>query len=76
VELTGVGFGPVIVDAFTTLTFDRYADIDRMAVAVQQANYRSWRALEKAGYDRVFEGMIVSDDPSDSGPSYVYVRSR
>jgi aminoglycoside 6'-N-acetyltransferase len=76
VELTGVGFGPVIVDAFTTLTFERYADIDRMAVAVQQANYRSWRALEKAGYDRVFEGMIVSDDPSDAGPSYVYVRSR
>ena len=51
-------------------------DIDRMGVAVQQANHRSWRALEKAGYDRVFEGMIESDDPSDAGPSYVYVRAR
>ena len=51
-------------------------DIDRLAVAVQQANHRSWRALEKAGYDRVFAGMIDSDDPSDAGPSYLYVRLR
>jgi aminoglycoside 6'-N-acetyltransferase len=75
-ELTGVGLGPVIVDSFTVLTFARYAAIDRVAVAVQQANHRSWRALEKAGYDRVFAGMIDSDDPSDAGPSYVYVRPR
>jgi aminoglycoside 6'-N-acetyltransferase len=75
-ELIGVGLGPVIVDSFTALTFERYADIDRMGVAVQQANHRSWRALEKAGYERLFEGMINSDDPSDAGPSYVYVRAR
>ena len=75
-ELTGVGLGPVIVESFTALTFERYADIERMGVAVQQANHRSWRTLEKAGYDRVFEGMIDSDDPSDAGPSYVYVRAR
>jgi aminoglycoside 6'-N-acetyltransferase len=75
-ELIGVGLGPIIVDSFTKLTFERYADIDRMGVAVQQANHRSWRTLEKAGYVRVFEGMIESDDPSDAGPSYVYVRAR
>ena len=75
-ELTGVGLGPIIVDSFTVMTFERYRDIDRMGVAVQQANHRSWRALEKAGYERVFEGMIESDDPSDDGPSYVYVRHR
>jgi len=75
-ELTGVGLGPVIVDSFTVLTFERYADVERMGVAVQQANHRSWRALEKAGYERVFAGMIESNDPSDAGPSYVYVRLR
>jgi aminoglycoside 6'-N-acetyltransferase len=75
-ELTGVGLGPIIVDSFTVMTFERYRDIDRMGVAVQQANHRSWRALEKAGYERVFEGRIESDDPSDDGPSYVYVRQR
>jgi aminoglycoside 6'-N-acetyltransferase len=75
-ELTGVGLGPVVVDAFTTSTFERYAEIDHVAVAVQQANRRSWRALEKAGYERVFAGEIDSDDPSDAGPSYTYVRRR
>jgi aminoglycoside 6'-N-acetyltransferase len=75
-ELTGAGLGPVIVDAFTTVTFDKCGGIDRLAVAVQQANRRSWRALEKAGYHRVFAGIIDSDDPSDAGPSYLYVRLR
>jgi aminoglycoside 6'-N-acetyltransferase len=75
-ELTGVGLGPIIVESITTMTFARYLDVDTMAVAVQQANHRSWRALEKAAYQRVFTGMIESDDPSDAGPSYVYVRSR
>jgi aminoglycoside 6'-N-acetyltransferase len=74
--LTGVGLGPVIVDAFTTSTFERYGEIDHVAVAVQQTNRRSWRALEKAGYEQVFAGEIESDDPSDAGPSYTYVRSR
>ena len=75
-ELTGAGLGPVIVDAFTTLTFDSYGGIDRVAVAVQQANRRSWRALEKAGYSRMLAGVLDSDDPSDAGPSYLYVRLR
>jgi aminoglycoside 6'-N-acetyltransferase len=75
-ELVGAGLGPVLVDAFTTSTFERYGHIDHVAVAVQQANRRSWRALEKAGYDRVFAGEIDSDDPSDAGPSYTYVRRR
>ena len=76
VELTGIGLGPAIVDSFTRSTFERYEEIDQVAVAVQQANRRSWRALEKAGYDRVFAGEIDSDDPSDAGPSYTYVRRR
>jgi aminoglycoside 6'-N-acetyltransferase len=75
-ELTGVGLGPLVVDLFTTLTFERYGHVEMVAVAVQQANRRSWRALEKAGYDRVFAGTIDSDDPSDAGPSYIFVRHR
>ena len=75
-EGLGVGLGPVIVDSFTVSTFERYGDIDQVAVAVQQANRRSWRALEKAGYDRVYAGTIDSDDPSDAGPSYTYLRRR
>jgi aminoglycoside 6'-N-acetyltransferase len=75
-ELTGVGLGPLLVGTFTTLALERYGDSDCVAVAVQQGNRRSWRALEKSGYDRVFTGTIESDDPSDHGPSYVYLRRR
>jgi aminoglycoside 6'-N-acetyltransferase len=75
-ELTGRGLGGRIVGEFTELTFARYPDIAQIAVAVQQANRPSWRALEAAGFTRVFAGTIESTDPSDDGPSYVYVRRR
>jgi len=75
-ELTGVGLGPRIITAFTALTLERYTDVESVVVAVQQANRASWRALEKAGYHRVFAGTIDSDDPSDEGPSYLYLRER
>jgi len=75
-DAVGVGIGPVVVNAFTLATLDRHPEITCVAVAVQQDNRASWRALEKAGYDRVFTGMIRSSDPSDDGLSYVYVRRR
>jgi aminoglycoside 6'-N-acetyltransferase len=75
-ELIGNGIGPTLVEAFTRDTLARYADARCVAVAVQQDNRRSWRALEKAGYERVFAGTIESDDRSDEGPSYIYVRRR
>lgn len=43
-------------------------------VAVQQANRRSWRALEKAGFERTWAGTIECDDSCDAGPNFVYVR--
>ena len=39
-------------------------------------NRRSWRALEKSDFERIWAGMLDSDDPSDSGPSFVYIRYR
>lgn len=76
VDLTGIGLGSYMVGSFTALTLERYPNTHCVAVAVQQANRRSWRTLERAGYNRVFAGHIDSDDPSDQGPSYTYVRPR
>jgi aminoglycoside 6'-N-acetyltransferase len=59
---TGRGLGPAIIDA--------------VVAAVQEANRRSWRALEKAGFTRTWAGRIASADPSDGGPVVVYVRTR
>ena len=56
--------------------FERYPDADAVLVAMQQANRPSWRALERAGFERLWAGQLDSTDPSDAGPSYVYSRRR
>jgi aminoglycoside 6'-N-acetyltransferase len=70
--LTGRGLGSAAIEAFSQLAFDRYPDVALLAVAVSQGNTASWRALEKAGYRRCWAGELVSDDPSDEGPQYLY----
>jgi len=75
-SLIGRGLGGRIISAFVASTWDRYPEVPAIVVAVQQENRRSWRALEKAQFRRVWAGTLDSDDPSDAGPSYVYVRLR
>ena len=74
--LTGRGLGGEIIGRFVEDTWERYPEVPAIVVSVQQENRRSWRALEKAGFERAWAGMLDSDDPSDEGPSYVYVRYR
>jgi aminoglycoside 6'-N-acetyltransferase len=70
--LTGRGLGTAAIITFTRLALGRYPTANLMAVAVAQGNIASWRALEKAGYHRCWQGELVSDDPSDEGPMYLY----
>jgi aminoglycoside 6'-N-acetyltransferase len=74
--LIGRGIGTAVISAFARGLFDDYLDIDCVVAAPQQANVASWRALEKAGFDRVWSGQLDSDDPSDAGPAFVYVLYR
>jgi aminoglycoside 6'-N-acetyltransferase len=75
-SMTGRGLGRKMIAAFVDLTWDRYPDITAVVAAVDQANEASWRALVGAGFVRVWAGVLSSDDPSDEGPSYLYVRRR
>jgi aminoglycoside 6'-N-acetyltransferase len=75
-DLIGIGLGPRIITALVDDVWATYPELARITVAVQQENRRSWRALEKSGFRRVFAGMIDSDDPGDAGPSYLYVMDR
>lgn len=68
----GKGLGTIVIRRFVAVTFAAYPDVLSVVAAPQQANVGSWRALEKAGFRRVWEGVPDSDDPSDSGPAYVY----
>lgn len=72
----GHGLGPTMIKAFVESTWSRYPEVTAMVVSVAQGNRRSWRALEKAGFRRTWAGEIVSDDPSDEGPSFVYTLGR
>jgi aminoglycoside 6'-N-acetyltransferase len=74
--MTGRGLGRQMIDAFVGLTWDRYPDITAVVVAVDQRNEASWRALEGAAFLRTWAGELESDDPSDQGPHYLYVRRR
>ena len=75
-EHTGSGLGPAIIDAFVRQCWRRYPEASVVAVAVQQENRPSWRALEKAAFRRAWSGELDSDDPSDDGPSYLYLLGR
>jgi aminoglycoside 6'-N-acetyltransferase len=74
--LTGQGLGRQMIAAFVDLAWERYPDITAVVVAVDQGNEASWRALEGADFVRTWGGVLSSNDPSDEGPSYVYVRRR
>ena len=75
-ELTGRGLGPLIIAEGSAGAWPAHPDISAIVVAVQVDNRRSWRALEKAGYRRMWSGVVESGDPSDDGPSHVYVLER
>jgi aminoglycoside 6'-N-acetyltransferase len=75
-RLVGRGVGTAAIAAFTADTLSHYADIECVVAAPQQANIASWRALEKAGFRRVWAGLLESDDPGDAGPAFVYAFDR
>jgi aminoglycoside 6'-N-acetyltransferase len=75
-DLTGRGIGPRMIAGCVAEGFELYPDLSAAVVAVQQDNRASWRALEKAGFQRAWSGQLESDDPSDAGPSHIYVLLR
>ena len=76
VEFTGRGIGPVLIAEASAGAWEAYPEITAIVVVVQLANRPSWRALEKAGYRQVWSGFVDSGDPSDAGPSHVYILDR
>jgi aminoglycoside 6'-N-acetyltransferase len=75
-RLVGGGLGPALIGQFLTDTWIRYPDIAAVVVNIDQANRRSWRAVEKVGFQRAWSGEIESDDPSDAGTNHIYVLFR
>ncbi len=71
-RLTGKGIGSGAIRDFAVFVFGRYPDIDTIVADPEQENIASWRALEKAGFQRVWAGEL----PTSSGPSFLYRKDR
>jgi aminoglycoside 6'-N-acetyltransferase len=75
-DLVGKGVGRRLISQFVHASWNRYPSAERIVVALQQENIASWRALEASGFRRVWKGDLVSSDPSDRGPSFIYIADR
>ena len=75
-ERVGRGVGTRMITSFVAESWDRYPRCPACVVAVHEDNRRSWRALERVGFTRVWSGSLVSEDPSDAGPQVLYVLMR
>jgi aminoglycoside 6'-N-acetyltransferase len=75
-DCTGKGMGSAAIGAIKNIAFNIYPDVEVIVSVPQKDNRASWRALEKAGFERIEERKLESDCPSDSGLSYVYACAR
>jgi len=75
-DLVGRGIGRRLISQFVDASWKRYPLANRVVVALQQDNLASWKALESVGFRRAWGGSLVSSDPSDRGPSFIYILDR
>lgn len=70
-EFAGRGLGPEVLSRFSDLVLELTSEASCCVATPAQENQRSWRALEKAGFER--RGPC---QPPDEPPAWVYVRPR
>jgi len=75
-RMTGRGIGSQALRRFAEATLDRYPGVALVVADPQQDNEASWRALENAGFERLWAGDLETDDPSDEGPAFIYGLTR
>ena len=74
--LRGRGLGSRMLAAAVQSTWSDYPAAPAVLVAVVATNTASWRALEKAGFQRIAEGPMSPDNPLDDPLHYVYCVER
>lgn len=68
----GRGVGPALIAAAVEAAFAAHPDAADVVVPVAAGNRRSWRALERAGFERVATGELEPDNPADPRDHVVY----
>ncbi len=72
----GCGLGTRMIGAFVAEGFERHPTAPDVLVPVHAENRASWRALERAGFERVARGPLEPDNPADSRDHVLYRRER
>ncbi len=75
-SLRGRGLGTRLIAMAVESTWSDYPGAPAVLVAVVAANTASWRALEKAGLQRIAEGDMNPDNPVDEPRHYIYRADR
>lgn len=75
-DLRGRGLGAAMIAALVAESWDRYPQAADVLVPVAAGNRASWRALERAGFERIAEGPLKPDNPRDPPDHVVYAFRR
>jgi aminoglycoside 6'-N-acetyltransferase len=70
--MRGRGLGAAMIAAAVADCWTAFPDADDVLVPVAAGNTASWRALERAGFTRVAEGLMEPDNPRDPRDHVVY----
>ncbi len=70
--LRGRGLGARMIAQAVEDTWEAHPTTPAVLVAVVAANTASWRALEKAGLQRIAEGAMSPENPVDDPLHYIY----
>jgi aminoglycoside 6'-N-acetyltransferase len=71
-DRVGRGLGTRMIAAAVRRVWEYYPQAPAVVVAVAAGNVASWRALEKAGLQRVASGDMEPDHPTDPPLHHVY----
>ncbi len=72
----GHGVGAAMIAGFVELSWATHPRACEVLVPVAAGNAASWRALERAGFERVGEGEMEPDNPVDPRDHFVYLIGR
>ncbi len=68
----GHGHGATLISAFVAQSWAAHPQARDVIVPVCAANTASWRALERAGFQRIAEGEMEPDNPAEPRDHVVY----
>lgn len=75
-DARGHGLGSTMIATLVDESWRSFPQSNDVLVPVSVANRASWRALERAGFERIAAGELKPDNPRDSRDHFIYLLRR